>query len=188
MLEDYLLPQLERRQVPQQRVWFQQDGARPHTAAATLTHLQGAFPGKVLSKEGSVNWPPRSPDSAAVWGYLKAQVYRTPVRSLPILERRIRATIRSIPQRTLKAALDTVPLRPEPVFAAAAGTLKQQYFIDRCFNPLLGHFRFLCIIVNFTSICSNSFNQPGPYPTHNLQVCTIHTHTNLDPKGPPLVV
>ena len=48
MLEDYLLSQLERRQVPLQRVWFQQDGARPHTAAATLTCLQGAFPGKVL--------------------------------------------------------------------------------------------------------------------------------------------
>ena len=45
MLEDFLLPQLEHHQVPPQSLWFQQDGARPHTAASTLTILQGAFPG-----------------------------------------------------------------------------------------------------------------------------------------------
>ena len=132
MLEDFFQPQLEHRQVALSSMWFQQDGARPHTAAATLTRLQGAFPGKVLSKEGSVNWPPRSPDLSApdyfLWGYLKAQVYRTPVRSLPILKRRIRAKLRSIPQRTLKAALDTVPLRARACIRRRGGHIETTVF------------------------------------------------------------
>ena len=88
---------------------------RPHTAAVTLTQLQKAFPGKVLSKGGSVNWPPRSPDLSLpdffLWGLLKAKVYRGQVRSLGALKRRIRAAIREVPRATVKAALDTLPLR-----------------------------------------------------------------------------
>ena len=62
MLKEYLLPQLQHRQVALQSVWFQQDEARPHTAGPILTRLQEVFPGKVLSKGGSVEWPPHSPD------------------------------------------------------------------------------------------------------------------------------
>ena len=115
MLQDYVLPQLESRNIPLHTVWFQQDGARPHTARPTLTQLQGSFPGKVLSKGGSVEWPPRSPDLSLpdffLWGHIKAIVYQTPVPSLAALERRIRAALRSVTQNTLKAARDTLPLR-----------------------------------------------------------------------------
>ena len=115
MLEDFVLPQLEHHQVALSSVWFQQDGARPHTAASTLTRLQRAFPGKVLSKGASVEWPPRSPDLSLpdffLWGQIKAEVYRRPVPSLAALKRRIRAAIRAVPRATLKAALDTLPLR-----------------------------------------------------------------------------
>ena len=115
MLEDFLLPQLEHHQVPLQSLWFQQDGARPHTAASTLTLLQGAFPGKVISKGGSVQWPPRSPDLSLpdffLWGLIKAKVYQTRVQSLRALKQRIRAAVRAVPQATLKAAMDTLPLR-----------------------------------------------------------------------------
>ena len=114
MVEAYLLPELERRHVPTSSVWFQQDGAKPHTAASTLAQLQRAFPGKVLSKGGSVTWPPRSPDLSLpdffLWGLLKAQVYRTRVRSLALLKR-IRAVVRHIPLRTLRDAAAVLPLR-----------------------------------------------------------------------------
>ena len=108
-------PQLEHHQVPLQSLWFQQDGARPHTAASTLTLLQGAFPGKVISKGGSVQWPPRFPDLSLpdffLWGLIKAKVYQTRVQSLRALKQRIRAAVRAVPQATLKAAMDTLPLR-----------------------------------------------------------------------------
>ena len=69
----------------------------------------------VLSKGGSVTWPPRSPDlslpDSFLWGLLKAQVYRTRVRSLALLKRRIRAGVRHIPLRTLRDAAAVLPLR-----------------------------------------------------------------------------
>ena len=115
MLQDYVLPQLESHNIPLHTVWFQQDGARPHTARSTLTQLQRSFPGKVLSNGGSVEWPPRSPDLSLpdffLWGHVKAIVYQNPVPSLAALKRRIRAALRGVTQNTLKAARDTLPLR-----------------------------------------------------------------------------
>lgn len=43
-------------------IWFQQDGAPPHTADATISYLSSQFPDKLISKKGAVNWPARSPD------------------------------------------------------------------------------------------------------------------------------
>ena len=42
--------------------WFQQDGATCHTAAATTKLLREMFPGRLISKNGDYDWPPRSPD------------------------------------------------------------------------------------------------------------------------------
>ena len=128
MLEDYLLPQLEHYHVAQSRVWFQQDGARPHTAASTLTHLQRAFPGKVLSKGGSVEWPPRSPDLSLpdffLWGHIKAEVYRSRVPSLAALKQRIRAAIHGLSQDTVKAAVDNLALRARACVRLRGGYLE----------------------------------------------------------------
>lgn len=60
-------------------IWFQQDGATPHTATATIDLLHTQFPGRVISKNGDCNWPPRSCDLTPLdfflWGYLKGKVY-----------------------------------------------------------------------------------------------------------------
>jgi AraC-like DNA-binding protein len=115
MVQKFLIPHLHRSHVPLRSVWFQQDGARPHTAAATLTLLKDIFPGKVLSKGGSMEWPPRSPDLTLpdffLWGLIKAQVYRSRVPSLAVLKRRIRAALCAVPSATLKAAVDVLALR-----------------------------------------------------------------------------
>lgn len=115
MLQEYLIPQLLQNNISLRDVWFQQDGAGPHTAASTLALLKSFFPGKVLSKGGSVMWPPRSPDLTLpdffLWGLIKAQVYGSRVPSLAVLKRRIRAALNAVPSATLKAALDVLPLR-----------------------------------------------------------------------------
>ena len=60
-------------------MWFQQDGATSHTARATMRILRDAFPGRIMSKSGYVDRPPRSPDLTApdyfLWGCLKGRVY-----------------------------------------------------------------------------------------------------------------
>ena len=62
MLECSVVPEIVRRGVALNKVWWQQDGATPHTTSSVLNFLEQTFPGKVLSKRGSVQWPPRSPD------------------------------------------------------------------------------------------------------------------------------
>lgn len=60
-------------------LWFQQDGATSHTANATMTLLNEKFPGRIISRNSDVNWPPRSCDLTPLdfflWGYLKSKIY-----------------------------------------------------------------------------------------------------------------
>ena len=44
LVQEYLLPQLEN--LNMQNLWFQQDGATPHTSRETMAILRAAFPGR----------------------------------------------------------------------------------------------------------------------------------------------
>ena len=58
------------------KYYFQQDGAKPHTANKVRDYLRSKFHDKFIDKE---RWPPRSPDlnpcDFYLWGYLKLRVY-----------------------------------------------------------------------------------------------------------------
>ncbi|KAG8306683.1 hypothetical protein J6590_041291 [Homalodisca vitripennis] len=58
MLETYLKLQLWRRGINVKNVYFQQDGATAHTAAASMRVVKKMFPGKLISRFGDVMWPP----------------------------------------------------------------------------------------------------------------------------------
>ena len=51
------------------------------------------FPGKVLSRNGDVNWPPRSCDLTPLdfffWGYVKGEVYKSNPQTIPDLQAEI---------------------------------------------------------------------------------------------------
>ena len=115
MLDDFLVPALRRRHIPQSRVWFQQDGATPHTTRGVLARLQSLFPGKVLSKGGTVPWPPRSPDLSPLdfflWGQLKASVFAQPVCTLRQLRSRVTNALRNLPPATLQKTIENVAIR-----------------------------------------------------------------------------
>ena len=59
-------------------MWWQQDGAPPHTSNATMQYLRGQFPVRLMSN----HWPPLSPDLAIckffLWGYLKMKIWNVP--------------------------------------------------------------------------------------------------------------
>jgi len=78
-------------------LWFQQDGATPHTVVISIAALRRLFPQRVISLFGDVPWPPRSPDLTApdffLWGYLKSKVYITRPRALHALKENIREEI-----------------------------------------------------------------------------------------------
>ena len=47
------------------RAWFQQDGATAHTIRLSMNTLRAAFPGRLLSRFGDIEWPSNSPDLTA---------------------------------------------------------------------------------------------------------------------------
>ena len=59
MLETFLIPQLQ--QLPVNvNTHFQQDGATSHTARISMNFLRNLFPNHLISRNGDVQWPPRS--------------------------------------------------------------------------------------------------------------------------------
>ena len=63
--------------------WFQQDGATPHTATATMRHLNELFGENVISKKSAFPWSPRSLDLSPLDFFLR-ELYGTD-RKLPDL-------------------------------------------------------------------------------------------------------
>ena len=67
-------------------LWFQQDGATPHTAHITLAHLRTLFQNRIWSLQAELEWSPHSPYLAPLdfffWGVAKAEVYKKKPRSL----------------------------------------------------------------------------------------------------------
>ena len=60
MITDFMMPIVRRKRM--RDFYFQQDGAPPHIARATIDFLKPLFPGRLISKNGDFDWPPRSPD------------------------------------------------------------------------------------------------------------------------------
>lgn len=99
MITNYFWHELE--DIAVENKWFQQDGATCHTAGATLAVLSEKFPGRIISRFGDVNWPPRSCDLTPLdfflWGYVKSRVYANKPETLEHLKNNIRQVIAEIP-------------------------------------------------------------------------------------------
>ncbi len=67
-------------------VWYQQDGATPHTARHVLAWLEKVFGEQFVSFRTEREWPPHSPDLSPLdfflWGYLKYRVYSPYLQTL----------------------------------------------------------------------------------------------------------
>jgi inhibitor of nuclear factor kappa-B kinase subunit alpha len=102
-------------------VWFQQDGASPHTAKDTRALLQEYFGEKIISKDFAYEWPPRSPDLTPcdffLWGMVKELVYmHGRVSTVSQLQNLIIAAFNTIRQHRMhqvRNAVQSVPRRLE---------------------------------------------------------------------------
>jgi len=97
MLLQFAIPQVKDRQP---HVIFQLDGAPPHWGLNVRAALDAEFPGRWIGRGGPTTWPPRSPDVTPLdfffWGYIKSQVFQTPVDNLVQLRRRIRDAVQTV--------------------------------------------------------------------------------------------
>ena len=99
MLEDYLWPELDELNIND--MWFQQDGASSHTARVTINSLKGKFGERVISRNGPVEWPPRSCDLMPLdfflWGHIESLVYANKLATLHDLNDNIQGEIANVP-------------------------------------------------------------------------------------------
>ena len=95
MLETFLTPQLQCFPV-NENTSFQQDGATSHSDRVSMNFLNDLSPNCLISRNGDVQWPPRSPDLSScdyfLWGYFKLKSSETH-----------RATIKVSPLQAMKA-------------------------------------------------------------------------------------
>lgn len=115
MLATFGLPGIDRYD-PDGETLFQQDGATSHTANVSMDLLRLAFPGRLISRNGDIPWPARSPDLTApdffLWGYLKSKVFQeNPPRTKEDLKERIRQEITNIPLQMLQSVMGGFALR-----------------------------------------------------------------------------
>lgn len=131
MLQDFLFPLL-RTNNNIGKIWFQQDGATAHTAHKTISLLHGEFQKRVISKNGDLNWPPRSPDLSAadffLWGYLKDRVYINNPQTLRELKDNIQAEIAKITLVTLQKVLENAMKRANECLKCNGGHLNNIIF------------------------------------------------------------
>ena len=99
MLEDYLWPELDKLDIND--MWFQQDGATSHTARVTIDLLKGKFGERLISRNGPVEWPPRSCDLTPLdfflWGHIKSLVYANKPVTLGDLKDNLQREIANVP-------------------------------------------------------------------------------------------
>jgi hypothetical protein len=62
MVNEFLLPELRRRDIEHAIFWFQQDRAKAHTARQSMNTLRTVFEHRIISYYGDISWPARSVD------------------------------------------------------------------------------------------------------------------------------
>ncbi|GFX70600.1 DUF4817 domain-containing protein [Trichonephila clavipes] len=114
------------------KLWFRQDGATCHTARATIDLLKDTFGGRLISRFGPVNWPPRSCDLTPLdyflRGYVKSLVYADKPQTLDHLEDNIRRVIADIRPQMLEKVIENWTSRLDYIRASRGSPMPEIIF------------------------------------------------------------
>ena len=155
MINGFLLPKVQ--DIGVSDLWFQQDGATCHTAGETIDLLKKNFHEQIISRNGPVNWPPRSCDLTLLdyflWGYVKSLVYFDKLKSIDALEANITRVINRIPADMFETVLENWTYRMDHVRASCG-----QFFIIKLI--------FMCFI--FKKLPEALIGSPFIYDLYNF--------------------
>ncbi|GFY11085.1 uncharacterized protein TNCV_4470711 [Trichonephila clavipes] len=130
MITNFFIPELNNHDV--QELWFQQDGTTCHTARTTIDLLKDTFGDRLISRFGSVNWPPRSCDLTPLdyflWGYVKSLVYADKPQTLDHLEDNIRRVIADIRPQMLEKVIENWTSRLDYIRASRGSPMPEIIF------------------------------------------------------------
>ena len=98
ILNKKFVPALRTKGLSVDHIWFQQDGATPHTSSAVLDWINETFEDRVVSLKAQYAWHLHSPDLSPLdfylWGFLQDPVYKPSPTTLKELNANIRREIR----------------------------------------------------------------------------------------------
>ncbi len=100
---------LEQHMLPSRRRVFQQDNAKPHTAAITTAWLHSR-------RVRVLNWPASSPDLFTIWRIIKWKIRQRRPQTLQQLETYIRQEWDQIPTPKLQKLITSMPLTSSNCF------------------------------------------------------------------------
>ncbi|GFX11962.1 putative DD41D transposase [Trichonephila clavipes] len=130
LITNFFIPELNNHDV--QDLWFQQDGATCHTARATIDLLKDTFGDRLISRFGSVNWPPRSCDLTPLdyflWRYVKSLVYADKPQTLDHLEDNIHRVIADIRPQMLEKVIENWTSRLDYIRASRGSHMPEMIF------------------------------------------------------------
>ncbi|GFW86940.1 cytochrome P450 4V2 [Trichonephila clavipes] len=137
-------------------------------ARATIDLLKGTFGGRLISRFGPVNWPPRSCDLTPLdyflWGYAKSLVYADKPQTLDHLEDNIRLVIADIRPQMLEKVIENWTSRLDYIRESLRLYPSVPFIGRECYEP----FRVLDHTVPSGSFCI-------------ILICELH----LDPESFP---
>ncbi|GFU03032.1 putative DD41D transposase [Trichonephila clavipes] len=126
MITNLFIPELNNRDV--QELWFQQDGAKYHTARATIDLLKYTFGDSLISRFG----PPRSCDLTPLnyflWGYVKSLVYADKPQTFDYLEDNIRRVFADIRPQMLEKVIENWTPRLDYIRASCGSPMREIIF------------------------------------------------------------
>lgn len=116
LLEEVLLPAID--DLPlnvRMQLMFQQDGAPAHNARDVAGFLNRHFPDRVISTNGTVAWPARSPDLSPLdfflWGNLKDKLYTDRYASVEDMCNTVTEILHNIHHNTIARAVNDLHRR-----------------------------------------------------------------------------
>ncbi|GFU67894.1 transposable element tc3 transposase [Trichonephila clavipes] len=130
MITNFFIPELNNHDV--QELWFQQDCATCHTARATIDLLKDTFGDRLISRFGTVNWPPRSCDFTPLdyflWVYVKSLVNADKPQTLVHLEDNICRVIADIRPQMLEKVIENWTSRLDYIRASRGSPMPEIIF------------------------------------------------------------
>lgn len=96
-------------------VYFQQDGAPAHNSRVTIRFLNDHFDRNLISTNGPVRWPARSPDLTPLdfflWGHLKNVIYKNENNNMEQLLQNTQNALRNINRIYVSNAIRSISRR-----------------------------------------------------------------------------
>ncbi|CAF3947430.1 unnamed protein product, partial [Rotaria magnacalcarata] len=91
------------------------DGAPSHFSIDVRRYLDDHFPGRWVGRGGSIRWAPQSPDLTPLdfflWEHIKNNIYKTLIKDITELKRRIETEIKSISKEILYNGFSNISKR-----------------------------------------------------------------------------